>query len=86
MDGVKRVATVVGNSLAKQHNIFYYSLSSAGSFFHLEAPLIKAKHPINSGKSFREDLPLKKFKLQIALELDLNVHSIVSLQMNIKAD
>lgn len=69
MDGVKRVATVVGNSLAKQHNVFYYSLSSAGSFFHLEAPLIKAKHPINSGKSFREDLPLKKFKLQIA---DLN--------------
>lgn len=65
MDGVKRVATVVGNKLAEKHNLAYYSLSTNESFFHLEAPLIKAKHPVNSGKSFREDRPLQRNSQQI---------------------
>ncbi|KRL05387.1 glycosyltransferase [Liquorilactobacillus oeni DSM 19972] len=66
MDGVKRVATVVGNELAKKHQVFYYSLSTLDSFFHLEAPLLYALHPINTGKSFRADHPLEKFAQQIS--------------------
>lgn len=65
MDGVKRVATVIGNKLAEKYELSYYSLSTDKSFFDLEATLIKAKRPINSGKSFREDQPLQKNGRQI---------------------
>ncbi|KRL00533.1 glycosyltransferase [Liquorilactobacillus capillatus] len=65
MDGVKRVATVVGNKLSQKYNLYYYSLATTESFFILDAPLIKAKHPVNTGKSFREGKPLQKNSQQI---------------------
>ncbi|MFT8372936.1 MAG: glycosyltransferase [Liquorilactobacillus satsumensis] len=65
MDGVKRVATVIGNELSRKNTVYYYSLSSDPSFFSLAAPLLHAVHPVNTGKSFREDRPLQRFTQQI---------------------
>lgn len=66
MDGVKRVTSVLGNRLSKETNIYYYSLADIESFYPLKAPLIIARHPIDShGISFRGDHPLDRFKTQI---------------------
>ncbi len=65
MDGVKRVATVLGNALASTEDVTYYSLASTPSFFELNAPLIMATHPVNTGKSFRGSVPLQVYTVQI---------------------
>ncbi|MFC5189988.1 glycosyltransferase [Pediococcus cellicola] len=66
MDGLKRATTVVANELATQIEVNYYSLADIEPYFELKAPLIVAKHPIDSGgKSFRGAKPLLKFKTQI---------------------
>ena len=66
MDGLKRATTVVANELANRVEINYYTLADIKPYFDLNAPLIVAKHPIDSGgKSFRGEKPLQKFKQQI---------------------
>ncbi|WP_353989532.1 glycosyltransferase [Pediococcus argentinicus] len=66
MDGVKRVTSVLGNELAKENDVTYYSLADIESFYTLKAPLQIASHPIDSkGISFRGSQPLTRFKIQI---------------------
>ena len=65
MDGVKRVATVVGNELAKINDVAYFSIASTPSFFKLNAPLITTANPVNTGKSFRGSKPLTIYSSQI---------------------
>lgn len=65
MDGVKRVATVVGNELAKINDVAYFSIASTPSFFELNAPLIKTSKPVNTGRSFRGSKPLTIYSSQI---------------------
>lgn len=64
MDGCHRATVTVGNCLAKNNQVIFYSLASTPSFFNLEAPLKIAQHPFNSGKSFRESDPLNKMAQQ----------------------
>lgn len=65
MDGLKRVATVIGNELSKKMEVTYYSLSDNTAFFKLTAPLITSKSPVNSGKSFRGKEPFINYRDQI---------------------
>ncbi|MFT8669508.1 MAG: glycosyltransferase [Liquorilactobacillus hordei] len=65
MDGLKRVATVVGNELSKKIEVNYFSLSDNPPFFKLTAPLITSKYPVNSGKSFRGEKPFINYQEQI---------------------
>jgi glycosyltransferase involved in cell wall biosynthesis len=65
MDGVKRVATVVGNELAKTNKVAYFTLATTPAFFELNAPLITTVNPVNTGKSFRGSKPLTKYSSQI---------------------
>lgn len=65
MDGVKRVATVVGNELAKTNKVAYFTLATTPAFFELNAPLITTANPVNTGKSFRGSKPLTKYSSQI---------------------
>lgn len=65
MDGVKRVATVVGNELAKTNKVAYFTLATTPTFFELNAPLITTSNPVNSGRSFRGSKPLTKYSSQI---------------------
>lgn len=65
MDGVKRVATVVGNELAKTNKVAYFTLATTPTFFELNAPLITAANPVNTGRSFRGSKPLTKYSSQI---------------------
>jgi hypothetical protein len=39
MDGVKRVATVLGNELARTNDVAFFSMASTPSFFELNATL-----------------------------------------------
>lgn len=66
MDGVKRAATTIGNQLAKDFTVFYYSLSQEKSFFYLAAPLIVSNPPVTYEGSFRGNKPLLRFKKQIS--------------------
>ncbi|GEL39179.1 hypothetical protein LPA06_20300 [Lacticaseibacillus paracasei subsp. tolerans] len=65
MDGVKRVATVVGNELAKTNKVAYFTLATTPTFFELNAPLITTSNPVNTGRSFRGSKPLTKYSSQI---------------------
>lgn len=65
MDGAHRATIVVGNYLSKIYDVSFYSLSTIESYFELEAPLFVAKHPFDTGKSYRGDDPWTDFDQQI---------------------
>ncbi|KRN19069.1 hypothetical protein IV79_GL001731 [Pediococcus claussenii] len=66
MDGVKRVASILGNRLANEMDVKFYTLADIEPFYELNAPLIIAKRPLDSnGISFRGDKPLTRLKDQI---------------------
>jgi hypothetical protein len=46
LGGMKRATTVVGNALAQQHNVVYYSFSDLPPFYALSAELRIAKRPL----------------------------------------
>ncbi|GBG94814.1 glycosyl transferase [Ligilactobacillus salitolerans] len=65
MDGAHRATIVVGNYLSHIYDVSFYSLSTIKSYFDLEAPLITAAHPYDTGKSYRDDQPWTDFEVQI---------------------
>lgn len=65
MDGVKRVATTIGNKLNNSFDVCYYTMSQESSFFELAAPLISSNYPVINSGSFRGDKPLVRFQKQI---------------------
>lgn len=66
MDGVKRVASILGNRLANEMDVKFYTLADIEPFYELNAPLVIAKRPLDSnGISFRGDKPLIRLKDQI---------------------
>lgn len=65
MDGAHRATIVVGNYLSKIYDVSFYSLSTIKSYFELEAPLFVAKHPYDTGKSYRGGAPWDDFDQQI---------------------
>ena len=65
MDGVKRVATVLGNELARTNDVAFFSMASTPSFFELNATLIKTSKPVNTGRSFHGSKPLTIYSSQI---------------------
>jgi len=66
MDGVKRAATVLGNALASQAEIAFYSLAQPRSFYPLSAPLITARRPASSAVlNYFGTAPLKVYSEQL---------------------
>ncbi|VDG18917.1 glycosyltransferase [Lactiplantibacillus mudanjiangensis] len=66
MDGVKRASTVLGNALASQADVTYYSLAHPRSFYRLQAPLVVAPHPVDDQiLNYFGDAPLQKYAIQI---------------------
>ncbi|WP_270339729.1 glycosyltransferase [Leuconostoc citreum] len=74
LGGMKRATTVVGNALAKKHNLVYYSFSDIVPFYTLEAPLLVAKTPCvldNEARPFeRFNDEIKAFET-VAREFDV---------------
>lgn len=65
MDGAHRATIVVGNYLSRIYDVAFYSLSTIDSYFELEAPLLTAKRPYDTGRSYRGADPLTEFAPQI---------------------
>ncbi len=65
MDGAHRATIVVGNYLSRIYDVSFFSLSTIKSYFELDAPLITAKHPFDTGKSYRGSTPWEDFAEQI---------------------
>lgn len=67
MDGVKRAATVLGNTLSEEMDVAFYSLSEGEPYYDLKAPMIIAKRPVASGVlNFFGENPYDEYAEQIA--------------------
>ena len=62
LGGMKRATTVVGNALAQQHNVVYYSFSDLPPFYTLSADLLVAKRPLTLANDAK---PYVKYAEQI---------------------
>lgn len=66
MGGLKRVTTVVGNELARQMDVTYYSLAETPAFYALRAPLLVTSQPISpSVTNYFGDRPLETYQPQL---------------------
>jgi len=66
MGGLKRVTTVVGNELAQQADVAYYSLAQTPAFYPLQAPLLVAPHPVApTVTNYFGDRPLDVYQPQL---------------------
>lgn len=66
MDGVKRAATVLGNTLAGQNELAFYTLAPPHAFYQLNAPLITAARPADASVlNYFGQSPLDVYAMQI---------------------
>lgn len=67
MDGVKRAATVLGNTLSSEMDVAFYSLSEGEPYYELRAPMIIAKRPVSTGVlNFFGENPYEEYADQIS--------------------
>ena len=74
LGGMKRATTVVGNALAQQHNVVYYSFSDLPPFYTLSADLLVAKRPLtlaNDAKPYVKYAEQIQDFINIAREFDV---------------